>query len=99
VGSVMIRGDGTYAAEIPVGTIQVAVETVSVKYQDREEVLKVFKENGFDVDPAKRKIDSPAFAAPKMTYVEIPERFQDPAQSGLECTVAQGKQVRDFDLK
>src|SRR5262245_52255536 len=40
VGSSMIRGDGSYAAEIPLGPVKVAIETLSVKYQDREVILK-----------------------------------------------------------
>ena len=98
VGSFIIRGDGTYAAEIPIGPVQVAIETLSVKYEDRETVLKVFKENGFDVPEKQRKPDSPAFN-PATTYVEIPERFSDPDKSGLEHTVVRGQQTRDFDLK
>lgn len=99
VGSFMIRGDGTYSAEVPVGPSTVAVENVSVKYQDREAILKVMKESGYEVDPNHRKPDSPAFAGAKLTYVEIPERFSDPEKSGLEHTVVRGRQIFDFELK
>ena len=99
VGSAMIRGDGSYAAEIPLGQIRVAIETTSVKYHDRQAVLNVMKEQGFDVPPDQRKPNSPAFTAVPTTFVEIPERFADPDQSGLECTVERGRQTRNFDLK
>jgi hypothetical protein len=99
VGSFMIRGDGTYAAEIPVGRVTVAVETTSVKYQDREEVLKEMKEKGFDVPQDHRKPKSPAFTAAKTAYVDIPERYGDPEKSGLEHNVVPGQHIRDFDLK
>jgi hypothetical protein len=97
VGSTMIRPDGSYTAEIPLGQVKVAIETVSVKYQDREAILKIMKENGYDVD--QRKPNSPAFTAPKGTYVDIPERFSDPEKSGLEYTVVRGQQTWDFELK
>jgi hypothetical protein len=99
VGSTMIRGDGKYAAEIPLGQIRVAIETTSVKYHDRQAVLNLMKENGFDVPPEQRKPNSPAFTALPTTFVEIPERFGDPEQSGLEFTVERGRQTRDIDLK
>jgi len=99
VGSFMIRGDGTYAAEVPLGPVTVAVENVSVKYQDRDAILKVMKESGFDVDPKQRRPESPANIAAKMSYVEIPERFRHHEKSGLEHVVMRGRQVRDFDLK
>jgi hypothetical protein len=99
VGSFMIRGDGAYSAEVPLGPVKVAIETVSAKYQDRQAVLKVMKENGFDVAPEQREPKSPALTALKMTYVEIPDRFGDPEQSGLEHTVVSGQQTCDFDLK
>lgn len=99
VGSFMIRGDGSYAAEVPLGPAKVAVETVSVKYQDREVILKVMKEHGFDVDPKQRKPESPAFTGLKQAYVEIPEHYSDPEKSGLEHKVVHGRQTRDFDLK
>lgn len=96
VASFMIRPDGTYSAEVPIGQIKVAIETLSVKYHDREAVLKVMKENGFDVDV--RKPDSPAFTGGKVTYVEIPERYSDPEKSGLACNVTRGRQTCNFDL-
>ena len=102
VGSFMIRGDGTYAAEIPLGTVKVAIETVTVKYQDRagrEAVLKIMKENGFDVDPDQRNPKSPAFTGGDVKHVDIPEQYRDPEKSGLECKVARGRQTCNFDLK
>ena len=102
VGSFMIRGDGTYAAEIPLGTVKAAIETVSVKYQDRagrEAVLKMMKEQGFDVDPDQRNPKSPAFTGGNAKYVDIPERYGDPEKSDLECKVVRGKQTCNFDLK
>src|SRR5262249_35772834 len=102
VGSFMIRGDGTYAAEIPLGTVKAAIETVAVKYQDpagREAVLKIMKENGFGVDPDQRKPNSPAFTEGNVKYVDIPEHYGDPEKSGLECKVVRGRQTCNFDLK
>jgi hypothetical protein len=102
VGSFMIRGDGTYAAEIPLGTVKAAIETVTVKYQDRagrEAVLKIMKENGFDVDPDQRNPKSPAFTGGDVKYVDIPEQYRDPEKSGLECKVVRGQQTCNFDLK
>jgi hypothetical protein len=99
VGSFMIRGDGAYAAEVPLGPLKVAIETVSVKYQDRQALLKVMKEQGYEVDPDQRDPKSPALTALKTAYVEIPDRFGDPEKSGLEYTVVRGQQTCDFDLK
>ena len=102
VGSCMIRGDGTYSAEIPLGPVKAAIETVSVKYKDQEgrkAVLQVMKENGFDVDADQREPKSPAYTAAKGTYVDIPERYGDPENSGLEHKVVRGRQTCDFNLK
>lgn len=99
VGSFMIRGDGAYSAEIPLGPAKVAIETLSVKYQGREAILQVMKESGFDVDPEHRQPNSPGFSGAKMTYVEIPEHYSDPEISGLRHKVVPGQQTCDFDLK
>lgn len=98
VGSFMIRPDGAYSAEVPVGRVKVAIETVSAKYQDRGANIKIMKEHGYDMS-GNQKFDNPAFKAGKMIYVDIPERFSDPEKSGLECEVTPGNQTRNFDLK
>jgi hypothetical protein len=97
--SAMIRADGTFSAEVPVGQITVAIETLSGKYQARDAAMKLMKENGYDVDPDQRKVYSPALTAPQMKYVEIPERYNDPERSGLECKVERGQQTCNFDLR
>jgi len=99
VGSFMIRPDGSYAAEIPLGQIKVAIETVSVKYQDRQAVKDIMKEHGYNMDANQNKPDSPALTASNGVYVDIPERYRDSEQSGLECKVERGRQTCDFDLK
>ena len=99
VGSFTIRPDGSYSAEIPVGQVKAAIETLSAKYDDRETVMKIMKENGYDMDRNQRKIDSPALTARKGKYVDIPEQYGDSDKSGLECQVVPGRQICNFDLK
>src|SRR5262249_13754840 len=96
-----IRGDGTYSGEVPVGQYKVAIETESIKYRDREKILeKVREEVGPEVAERKQQVrPTPGLTAAKLTYVEIPSRYNNPEQSGLSYEVTAGKQERDFDLE
>jgi hypothetical protein len=96
-----IRGDGAYSGEIPVGVYKVAIETESIKYRDREKMLEKWQETvGPELVQKKQQVrPTPGTTAAKLIYMEIPSRYNDPAQSGLSYEVTAGKQERDFELE
>jgi hypothetical protein len=95
-GSSSIAEDGTYTvSNIPVGEVQISVETSSMK------------PSGMDVG---HKYQPPKEAPPeaaaglgggksKDRYVAIPESYADPMRSGLAYTVQVGQQEHPIDLK
>jgi hypothetical protein len=95
-----IRGDGTFGGEVPIGYALVAIETDSAKYKDRDYMLKKWKEtvNPTLVKKKNQKVEIPGYSPPAVVYVKIPEKYNDPNQSGLHCEITTGEQRVDFDL-
>lgn len=96
LAALWINSAGIYSGEIPVGEASVAIETESVKFRDRDYMLKKWQEKNPGLAKKKKK-DVPV-PMPKLIYQEIPERYSDPALSGLNVTVAEGVQRLDFKL-
>jgi hypothetical protein len=96
-----IRGDGTYGGEVPFGSARVAIETDSVKYYDRETMLKMWQEkSGYEALTEHQKNPKlPGITAPKLVYVKIPDHYSDPDRSNLSCEIEEGVQDVDFYLK
>jgi hypothetical protein len=102
LGGYMIRGDGSFVAELPVGTVLIAVETDSAKHKgDREEMMKQWRKMAGSeyVHMKQEKLAGASATAPKQVYKKIPERFSRPDQSGLSYEVLPGVQEQDFELK
>jgi hypothetical protein len=95
-----IRDNGTYAmSDLPAGEVVVTIETESVN-PDREIPQYGGKPAAPDGGAAAKKAGvPPPPAANKGNYVHIPERYRDPAQSGLTVTLGSGSQTQNFDLK
>jgi hypothetical protein len=94
-GSSPIAEDGSYTvSNIPVGDVQITVETASMK------------PSGMDVG---HKYKPPPGAPPeaaagmggksKDRYVQIPDSYNNPSTSGLTYTVKSGNQEFPIDLK
>jgi hypothetical protein len=105
-----IEADGSYRQTIPVGEMQVGVDTESVKAGLRQSktigktnafakamMAKSKDRKSFDPKDLPQEKDLPSnFAG--MKYVPIPEKYRNPKQSGLSVTVQQGEHEQSFDL-
>jgi hypothetical protein len=95
-GSSPIAEDGTYTIkDVPVGDVQITVETESAKPSAQAQA-----------HPYKAPQGAPPEASnftqgdkPKDRYVQIPESYGNPGTSGLTYTVAEGSQEHPIDLK
>jgi hypothetical protein len=97
--SLWIQSNGTYSGEIPVGAAKVAIETESVKYTDRDTMLKKWRERNPGLAGKKqRSLDLPA-DLPRLVYTPIPDRYSDPDKSGLTYEVTEGAQRHDFEIE
>jgi hypothetical protein len=93
---VPIGAEGQYVApDLPLGEIQVSIETESAK--------AVAGAQGVGGKPGGKAVKDPDIA--KLTqglkrpaYMEIPAKYASPATSGLTVTVTTGKQQKDFQL-
>jgi hypothetical protein len=95
--------DGRYeVADAPLGPCKVKVETHfpsppagksgAGRTEEQRRMLEQEQER-LNPEMARRRRDVLA------RYVEIPERYADPEQSGLACTVGRGGQTFDIDLE
>jgi hypothetical protein len=107
--TVKIESDGTYRGTLPIGDMQVGVDTEFIKAGSQDPGIG--RTNAFVKAMSKYK-DGKTFQAkdfPKegslpsnlegMKYVQIPEKYRNPRQSGLSVTVKEGEpQEKNFDL-
>jgi hypothetical protein len=92
VASSQIEGDGSYTIQrAPLGPAKLTVVTPRPHAQPRR--------SGRDRAPSKGPGGEQRAAAPEPKPVAIPEKYQDPQQSGLTYTVKPGDQTFDIDLK
>jgi hypothetical protein len=85
VGSAMTKEGGEYnVGEVAVGPVQITVHS--------------YPPSPMVVPPTGPKGDVKA-QPPKFKFVRIPDRYGQPAQSGLTHTVTRGQQTYDIALK
>jgi hypothetical protein len=94
-----IAEDGTYTAEdVPVGEVTVTVDTSSLKPPAG------FRGGGppqYEPPanaPAGTKYKPPDLGGNAKRYVEIPDKYLDPQESGLKTTVKHGKNTFNIPL-
>jgi hypothetical protein len=86
-----IAADGTYTiAKMPVGTVQIAVETTSPPPGTPQEGSGKITGGSMSVQGAP---------PPPGKYVPIPDKYKDPRTSGLTYEVKSGKQQHDLVLQ
>jgi hypothetical protein len=108
--TVKIEADGSYRGTIPIGEMQVGVDTEFVKAGLRQSNT-IGKTNAFaKAMMAKNKdqktVDPKDFPQEKdlpknfagMKYLPIPEKYRNPKQSGLSLTVAEGEHEKNLSL-
>jgi hypothetical protein len=82
-----IHRDGTYKLDAPVGDVQIAVDNEMLRRPhamiQSEEMMR---RSPGEKDPVKG------------TYVNIPDKYSSPDQSGLTCKVEPGAQTHDVNL-
>jgi hypothetical protein len=106
--------EGHYEAVLPVGEVRVSIDNrhlqpppKRVRGQPKDlplkpEVRKQMAEAKLAQDPAEHLPPESTAANPSNPpgrYVEIPPRYYEPENSGLEFTVHGGDQEKDFELK
>jgi hypothetical protein len=89
--------DGKYTAEnVPAGPATIAVTSVAGNARSAFMSKRMTPPKDAPIPPEARK----AFEGGQgKKGIEIPERYNDPNQSGLTCTVRGGPQTHDIDLK
>jgi hypothetical protein len=113
VGTIQINTDGTYKGSLPVGELQVAVDTEMVKkglqmqhkgggmpammMKPSDDFIRQAKEKG-GITGAPKKEDFVNPSASELRYVPIPEKYRTAKDSGLTVTIQQGGNTRDFKL-
>jgi hypothetical protein len=97
-----IAPDGTYTiANIPTGTVQIAVETESARPVEADAMKAGVPQIPPDANlpPEAAKSMYKSGMANKGKYVWIPEGYGDPEKSGLTLEVTGGNQPYDIELK
>jgi hypothetical protein len=113
VTNLKINPDGTYEGLVPIGDLQVGVETETLKKQ-LEDMASAGGRGGSPTGVSFSPKDMEKFKDKKMSpedmmkmamspanlgkYVPIPEKYRNPQQSGLAVTTKVGKQEKDFDI-
>jgi hypothetical protein len=102
-----INSDGTYRGTLPLGEMLVAVDTESVKKTIENMQGKggsALKFSPEDIAKFRDKKLTPEDLATAMDpskglrYVEIPEKYRSPDQSGFSVKIEPGSQQKDFDI-
>jgi|GEM_PF-608832 len=109
-----INADGTYQGFIPLGDLQVGVETETLKKRLEDMANQGGKGGGkmpalsFSPKDMEKYKDKKMTAADMMKaamdpanlgkYVPIPEKYRNPQQSGLSVSMKDAKQEQDFDI-
>jgi len=92
-----IAEDGSYSIQkMPVGPVKITVETKSLG-----KVAKAPSNTpaGGKVPPPEAGYRPPDPAEAARRFVEIPDKYSDPAKSDLTYTVTPGSQSHDIELK
>ena len=90
-----IGEDGSYTIrDVPIGQVQVTVETESLKERARVRINPVPADAQGNPNP---KPGDPKDLLNR--YVQIPKKYSNPGESGLEYTVKSGSQDFPIDLK
>ena len=99
--SAQIGRDGAYTAEkVPTGTVQIAVETQSVKGSEpAPQATRQMPPAGLELPKAAENSPIYKSRAGARRYTEIPKKYSDPKTSGLTCTVSGGNQKYDIPLE
>jgi hypothetical protein len=106
VGAQTVRSDigpdGSYTiANIPAGTVKIAVETQSAQPVDESAMRMGMPQIPKDVNlpPEAQNSMYKASGGSKGKYVRIPDAFADPEKSGLTLEVTGGNQHHDIELR
>jgi hypothetical protein len=94
-----IGEDGTYTAEgVPVGEVTVTVDTSSLKPPAGFRGGGPPRYEPPPNAPAGTKYKPPDLGSNAKNYVEIPDKYMDPQESGLKFTVKGGKNTYNIPL-
>ncbi len=104
-GSASIDSNGNYTMmDAPVGDVKITVTvpklsgeaTMAMKKLKSDPRVQEMKTKMVDPTTGEKKFDSTGNMP--ATIVPIPEKYADPASSGLTYTVTQGEQTKDIPL-
>jgi hypothetical protein len=106
-----IRDNGTYSlSDLPTGDLVVTIETESA---NPDIVMPTYggkpapaagggaampEAAAKQIEGLKLSKSPPPPQPSRENYVKIPQRYSDPAQSGLTVNLGRGSQTKDFDL-
>jgi len=95
--SAVIDDQGTYAiTDMPIGDMTVSIETDSAKAKQQ---ARPYTDGGAGHKQTMSPSQENADTAPKIVYVKIPAKYNNPKTSGLSVDVKAGRQVHNFELK
>jgi hypothetical protein len=94
--------DGKYTAEkVPTGRAKVSITSMYVQQTSASPMMMMGAKSGPPLDapipPEARKAMEEGMKPKK--GLQIPDKYADPAQSGLTYTVRSGQQTKDFNLE
>ncbi len=101
---ITIKPDGTFtASNVPIGMMQVAIETESVKGIGRVAVdpatgMPPGATRSANFDPSRIKAPPAANPGSQGVYIAIPLKYAEPRTSELTWDVKAGSQTKNFDL-